>query len=100
MSHHPGACSVFQTVAQETDSERSEDEHEEIQDILYQDTYTCFEPDAKSNSANSDAEEEVHHGHWLQNKSIHPAEEARGLEGQQELAKLGSCVFSRWEKTT
>ena len=60
MSCHPGACTVFQ-AALETDSERSEGEHEDIQDGIYQDTHLCFEPDAKSDSADSDAEEEVHH---------------------------------------
>jgi len=52
MSCHPGACTVFQ-AAQETDSERSEGEHKDIQDGIYQDTHLCFKPDAKSDSADS-----------------------------------------------
>ena len=98
MSRHPGACTVFQTAAQETDGERSEDEHGEIENKLYQDTYVSFEPDAESDSTKSDAEEEGHRGQWPQNEIFHPAEEARALEEQHELQKLGSRALSQWEK--
>ena len=96
VSRRSGACAVFQTVAQETDSERSEDEHEKIQDKKYQDTYLRFEPDAESESADSDSEEEDHY--WLQDERLHPAEETQDLEEQQELDNLGSRIFSQWEK--
>ena len=72
MSRHPGACTVFQTAAQEIDRKRSEHEHEEIQNKRYQDTYVCFKPDAESDSTKSDAEEEGHCGQWPQNEIFHP----------------------------
>jgi len=114
VSHHPGAYfnmndggmsrhdqdknAIFQSVDQETNSERSEDEHEEIQDKRYQETYVCFRPNVESNSgnSNSDTEEDIHY--QLVDKRLHPAEESQELEEQQELVKLGSHIFSKWEK--
>ena len=98
--HRPEACAVFQTVAQESDSERAEEEHEERQEKIYQDTYVHFEPDVESDSTESastqsDAKEEAH---WLQDERLHLAEEARSLEKHRELDDLGSRIFSHQEK--
>ena len=98
LSHHPGTCTVFQTVAQETDSEMSEHEHEEMQDKIYQDTHIHFKPDAESDSIDSmdaDAEEGEYR---VQDERLHLADETLHLEEHQELQKLGSSVFSQWEK--
>ena len=95
MSHRPEARDVFQTVAQESDHESGEDEHEERQDSIYQTTYIHFEPDVEpdlveSDSSESDAKEEAHRP---QDDRLHIAEETHSLE----LNDLGLCIFSQRE---
>jgi hypothetical protein len=95
MSHHPGVRTIFWTVAQETDSELSEDKHDKIQDKKYKDTYVHFKPDVKSNSTDSvdsDIEEDIHY--QLQDERLHLAEEAWDLEEQWELDNLGTYLFA------
>ena len=99
VSHRPEARDVFQTVAQESDHEGEEDEHEKRQDNIYQITYVHFEPGAKpdsveSDSSESDAKEEAHQP---QDDRLHITEEAHSLEGHQELNDLGSRIFSQRE---
>jgi len=98
VSHGPEACTLFQTVAQEIGSETSEDKHDEIQDKVYQDTYVHFKPDVKSDSTNSDIEEEAKAQFSLQDKRLHLAEEAQDLEDCQELDNLGLHIFSQRER--
>lgn len=85
VSRRPEACAIFQTAAQETDSNGSEDEGEATQDH----TYVCFEPDVASDSADSDTG--IHSG--LQDERLHPAEEAQDLQEQRELDNLGTYLF-------
>jgi hypothetical protein len=91
VSRRPGVHAVFQTVAQETNSELSEDEHEEIQDKNYKDTYVHFKPDVKSDSVDSGTEGDI--CYQLQDERLHLAEEAWALEEQQELDNLGTYLF-------
>lgn len=100
MSHRPEACAVFQTVAQETDSERSEHEHEGIQDKIYQDTYVHFGPNIESdltnpNSTDSNTKEEAHH--WPQDEGLHLAEGAQSLEKHLTIdCVIGRVKIGKW----
>ena len=80
VSHRPTTREVFQTVAQETESERSDNEHEET-------PYMEFQLDAESSLAGDN--------HCcLQDERLRLVEEELALEEHQELERLGTYLFT------